>query len=117
MKHEANEQKALVQFLKLKKLLFTSTLGGVRLSIGQAVQLKSLGYSKGVPDILIFEPRGTYHGMAIELKRPKIKGKNKGILSPEQSEWIDSLNRKGYYACVCHGAEVAIEVINRYLNA
>ncbi len=116
MKHEANEQKVVVEYLRLRRLLFTATLGGVRLSIGQASQLKRQGYSKGVPDLLIFEPKGVYLGLFIELKRKKVKGQPKGKMSPEQEVWLSELSKRKYYACVCHGADEAIETIEKYME-
>lgn len=116
MKHEAIEQKAVVQYLKLRGVLFTATLGGLRLSIGQATQLKSSGYGRGVPDILIFEPRGEYHGLMIELKRTRVKGQNRGKISPEQRWWKEELNKRGYCAVICEGASEAINFIDTYLK-
>lgn len=116
MKHEQAEQCAFVAYLQARKLLFTATLGGIRLTIGQASQLKRQGYGKGVPDILIFEPRGPYHGLCIEMKRRNIPGQPKGRLSIEQEYWINELNKKGYYAAVCEGCYEAIDATQEYLN-
>ena len=50
------------------KPLYTATVGGVRLAIHTAKKMKAAGYSKGVPDMLIFEPRGMFLGSAPEVK-------------------------------------------------
>ena len=34
----------------------------------QRNKAKATGMKKGVPDLFIYEPRGEYHGLAIELK-------------------------------------------------
>lgn len=108
---EQSEQQILVEYLRLRKLLFTSTLGGVRLTIGQAVKIKRQGYSKGVPDVIIFEPSNGYHGLAIEMKKEK-----GGVTSQEQKEWIQGLNDRGYKAVVCKGAGQAIDEVIKYLK-
>ena len=106
---ECQEQQALADYLRAIGLLFTCSLAGVNLPMPTAMKLKRMGYSSGTPDVMIFEPNKTYKGLFIELKR--VKG---GTLSPEQEEWINELNKRGYFACRCNGAEVAIEVVNRY---
>jgi len=108
---EQSEQQILVDYLRLRKLLFTATLGGVRLTIGQAVKIKRQGYSNGVPDILIFEASNGYHGLAIEMKKEK-----GGAVRPEQKEWIQALNDRGYKAVVCKGAGQAIDEVIKYLK-
>jgi hypothetical protein len=66
---------------------------------------------KGFPDIFIYEPRGTFHGLAIEMKR--VKG---GKIEPEQIEWKEQLRNRGYASYICKGSEDAIKVIDEYFN-
>lgn len=81
--------------LMFLNVLYCANAGaGLKLSMGQAVKTKRMGYRKGFPDMQIFEPRGKYHGMFIELK----VGKNKA--SPEQIAWRDALLDRGYYAVI-----------------
>jgi hypothetical protein len=68
------------------------------------------GYVKGFPDLFVCEPRGKYHGLFIELKRPG------GKVSPEQIDWIKDLNRRGYYAIVCKGFDSARNTLDLYLS-
>jgi len=141
MNIEQQHQEAVVNYLKVRYpyVLFTIAPNGMKLPIGVAVKLKRMGYSKGTPDIMIFEPKTEiicspplndnqtissertfkiYHGLFIELKTPKIKeiGQKAGTLSPEQIQWIDVLNIKGYKAEVCYGSNEAIEIIDKYLS-
>jgi len=58
-----------------------------------AIRMKRAGYRKGVQDIFIFEPRGQYHGMAVEVKY-------KTKPTPEQLKWQESLTKRGYYAII-----------------
>ncbi len=64
---------------------------------------KELGVVRGVPDLFIVA-----HGrlMAVEMKR--VKG---SVTSPEQKEWVETLNSVGVPSKICKGAEEAIEFI------
>ena len=66
-------------------ILYCATMGGVRLTIGQARKCKAAGYRKGIPDLIIFTPSGGKVGLAIELKTLK------GRPSVEQKEWVADL--------------------------
>lgn len=90
--------------------LYTATVGGVRLAIHTAKKMKEAGYSKGVPDLLVFEPRGMYEGLAIEVKTPN------GRASPEQKEWIAKLNSRGWSAHITHGLDEALDVMSEYFD-
>ena len=90
--------------------LYTATVGGVRLAIHTAKKMKEAGYSKGVPDLLVFEPRGMYEGLAIEVKTPK------GRASTEQKEWITKLNARGWSAHITNGLDEALEVLSDYFD-
>jgi hypothetical protein len=76
----------------------------------QAIKMKRTGYVKGVPDLQIFEPRGEYHGLLLEIKTLK------GVASPEQKAWIELLNKRGYKAEICKGADQCIKIIDEYFN-
>ena len=105
-------QKAVVDFIKLQypKMLYCGSAGGVRTSMSQAKKMKATGYIKGFPDLFIYEPRGKYSGLAIELK---VKG---NYPSKEQKEWIERLKMRGYQAKVCTGFEECIQTIQNYLR-
>ena len=90
--------------------LYSATVGGVRLAIHTAKKMKEAGYSKGVPDMLVYEPRGMYAGLAIEVKTEK------GRASDEQKEWIRALNSKGWRAEICKGFEECADVICEYFD-
>jgi len=108
--HEMQVQ--IVNFLKSHPShpLFTATVGGVRLAAHTAMKMKAAGYSKGTPDLLIFEPRGGYHGLALEVKTEK------GRPSDEQKKWIIDLTERGYYAKITKGYNETVEVIKKYLD-
>ena len=83
--------------------------------------LKAEGKQKGYPDLIIDEPNRHFHGLRIELKRRRKQLKTKlstahTKISPEQQDWINRLNAKGYKAVVCYGADEAIDVIEEYME-
>jgi hypothetical protein len=91
------------------RFLFHVPNGGHR-SKATAGRLKAAGVKAGVPDLLLLVPRGSYHGMACELKIPG------GRLLPSQRAWLEALNRFGYYAVVAFGADEALEKFVAYLD-
>ena len=90
--------------------LYSATVGGVRLAIHTAKKMKEAGYSKGVPDMLVYEPRGMYAGLAIEVKTEK------GRASEEQKAWVRNLNDRGWRAEICKGFEECADVICEYFD-
>jgi hypothetical protein len=110
--NEQNLQEAVVTYLQLKYkgIRFCASAGGLRTSISQAAAMKRAGYVKGVPDLQIMEGRHNYFGLFIELKTKK------GKLSPHQKEWIEDLNKKGYFAKCCKGLDEALDLIDWYLD-
>ena len=75
--------------------------------------LKGLGCLRsGYPDIFLPVPKGDYHGLYIELKRSRSKGK----VSPDQQWWLQKLTAQGYLAVPAWGLEQAQDVILRYLE-
>lgn len=101
------------------ELLFAIPNGGSRHK-AEASKLRAMGVKRGVPDTLLPVPRGQWHGLFIELKRPAIKtvGKKKraGFVRPQQTEWLDKLRHQGYGCKVCIGWEDARDTIIAYLE-
>lgn len=108
---EASEQKAFVEWLRLKHVLFTASANGERRLPQDGRKLKLMGVSAGYPDITICEPRGCWHGCMLEFK--PLKG---GKLSALQEAWLDQLSERGYYARMVRGCTEAIEVTEYYLS-
>ena len=114
---ETQEQIALMMWCEFQKnvhpeldLIFHILNEGKR-SVRTGAELKRMGMKKGVPDICLPVPKGTYHGLWIELKADKTKRATK-----EQKEWLIKLTEQGYKAVVCYGADDAVTVIKEYLN-
>jgi len=103
-------------FLHSLGVLHCASAGGMRTSMRTAIKMKRAGYKKGFPDVFIYEPRGQFHGMAVELKLGSYP-------SAEQKEWQAELLKRGYYAVVVPGkfnyqeAQAFLELATkRYLN-
>jgi rhodanese-related sulfurtransferase len=90
-------------------VIFAVPNGGGR-SPMEATKLKEEGVRAGVPDLVIAEPRGVFHGLYIEMKRQK-----GGKVSKEQEAMHERLRNKGYAVAVCAGCSEAWEVFERYI--
>lgn len=125
---EDNEQKAILAWArwqkwadgKLADYLHHSPNGGKR-HITTATNFRAMGTKAGFPDLFLFIPHGGYHGLFIELKRPKGRTKDgktrqAGKVSELQQAMIDRLNAQGYKAVVAYGANGAIDEIKAYLG-
>ena len=117
---EHGEQSAVVAYIQTRypDVLFWATPNGGHLSgnIGkrsaQMNKLKSEGLLPGVSDLIIFEPRGGYSCLFIEMKRS-----NGGSGASENQMWfIREVEKRGAIGFVCNGADEAIPVIDDYLN-
>jgi len=113
---EAQEQTALFKWAEFNArvipeltLLFHIPNGGKR-DVITASRLKAQGVKSGVPDLFLPVPRGSYHGLFVEMK------KIGGTISDKQGEWIPALAAQGYKTVVCQGWVEAADMIKRYLN-
>ena len=112
MRHKEQDiQMNLVQYIRLRypDILFTISGAGLIRNKRTGGLMKKLGYSAGCPDIMIFEPRGDFKGLFIELKQEK------GHPTPEQRKWIEDLNKRGYLAQILYGFEQTKKFIDEYL--
>lgn len=109
---ETNIQVAIVNYIKWKypHVLFTIAPSGMKLPGYVGAMLKAMGYRAGTPDLLIFEPRGTYHGLLLEVKTEE------GKLTKPQVEFMDKADQKGYKTYCCYGYNAAIDAFEMYLN-
>jgi hypothetical protein len=110
---EAQEQEEFAKWCDAKGLLWAHIPNERKATVRVMAELERQGLKKGFPDNFIAEPRGKYHGLFVELKRAK---KSLSKKSPEQREWIKALNKKGYKAAFCYGAEEAKRVVLEYLE-
>jgi len=123
---ERTLHKAVCDYIRLNypHALFNSDLSGAtKLTLGQAVALKSLRSGRGFPDLTIYEPSktGKYSALFIELKQDgtNLYTKSGHHATPhikEQSEIIEQLNQRGYYADFGVGLDACIKIIEQYFN-
>ena len=108
---EDNFQQSVARYLDSLGVLWCHPPNGGFRNYKTGAILKSQGVKPGIPDILIFEPRGNYHGLMIELK----VGTNK--TSDYQNKWIASLKTRNYKVFVSYSLDEVIDIVQDYLNA
>ena len=101
-------------------VLFNTDSSGIKLTIGQAKKLKALRSCNGFPDIAIYESRGGYNGLFIELKREtpykKYGAIKKSEHLKEQLEMQNKLMCRGYFAQFCWNFDMTKRLIDNYLK-
>ncbi len=105
-------QSEIVKYIRYKypKALFCASLGGIFTTPAGARKAIRTGYRKGQPDLFIYEPKGIYHGLAIEIKTIK------GRATKEQEQWITDLQNRGWRAEICKGLPAILDLIDTYMN-
>lgn len=119
---ESQEQRALVKWLSLHPLLHRfyckNTNEGKRTKI-QGYNLKLLGLRPGLPDLFIYYPTKTYHGLWLDTKRAKkyTPSEMKQASWVAQLEFFDIVKSVGYEAKFCYGWEDGKQIIEHYLRS
>lgn len=108
--NENQEQNAVVEWLRLKKILHFGIPNGIPSNPITGKRFKNMGLSSGVPDLCVPIPNNAYHSLYIEMKP-----KRGGVVSPNQKLWLEALNSHGHLAVVCYGFDEAQKVIEDYL--
>lgn len=83
--------------------------GGARNS-GEAIKLKRMGVKRGISDLCLPIAHGRYHGLYIEMKY----GRN--VTTQEQREFLLDMKEADHLVAVCHDAQSAIDLIERYVT-
>ncbi len=117
---EHDEQAAVVDYLQIKypDVLFWANSNGAHLAGGarqrsaQMNKLKAEGFLPGVSDMTIFEPRGGWSAMFLEMK----KSDGGSGASDNQLWFLREVEKRGAFGVVCNGSANAIEVIDDYLS-
>ena len=116
--NEHAEQVNLIQWWSLQcrrfgiyeQLLFAIPNGGQR-NIITAKRMKDEGVRSGIPDLFLAVPRGNFHGLFIEMKKPQ-----GGVVSDNQKACMEMLSKNDYCVTVCRGFVDAQEAIKGYLS-
>jgi hypothetical protein len=115
--NESQLQMMIARWLDVRDIFYTASLGGVNLGPVVGALRKRLGCKAGVPDIIMFKPRGKYCGMTLEVK---IKG---GTVTPEQREFQYKARERNYHSVIMPtnldfnaAYDWAIRELEAYLN-
>jgi hypothetical protein len=102
------------------KLIFNTDASGIRLTIGQATQMKKLRSSNGFPDIVIYEGNTQSNALFLEVKKETPYKKDGSLKSnehlQEQNLMHTKLKEKGFQSCFVWSLDMAIKTIKNYLN-
>lgn len=119
-------QKQVCQYLRLQYpsvLFMTDTIAAVKLTIPQSLRNKSVQKTDfKCPDLIIFEKRGSFGGLFLELKveRPfKKDGQIKASQNDHlllQYKTLQNLKGKGYFAEFAWTFEMCKDYIDKYLK-
>ena len=101
---------ACARYLDLMGWLWCHVGNERKTSPRAGARLKKKGVKSGVPDILIFEPKGRYNGIAIELKT----GNNK--MTSNQLKWLEKLVEKDWYVGVCYSFDEFKGLVDVYFK-
>lgn len=107
---ESTIQRDIVKYLRKERpeILFTSTVGGVNVRPYERRKMLDQGYSKGVPDMLIFLKEKVW---GVEVKRPRTFR-----ITAEQIQWEKDLTERGHLHSYVHSLEdfkTHLEIIQR----
>lgn len=125
MNHKEYElQRAICNYLDLQYpdvMYLSDTIASVRLTFPQQVRNKAIQKDNfKCPDLLIFEPKGKYSGLFIELKTKSPYKQNGELLKSDhlkgQDRTLKILAKKGYHTGFAWGFEGVKQVIDEYLN-
>lgn len=107
---EDDMQKSVAIFLNTLNILWFHPPNGGKRNVREAAKFKAMGTKPGVPDVVILEPKGEWHGLFIELK---VKG---GRLSDYQKDWLNALKMRNYKTAVCFSLDDVFEAVENYLK-
>jgi len=112
--NEADLQMRVVHYLRTfyYDLLFHANLGELQDSSQKRIMSKNMGFTKGVPDLIIYEHNTIFNGLTIEFKTPK----GTGIVSQCQTDVNIQLSNRGYLPIISDDYDQIILEINHYLS-
>ena len=107
---EDNLQMASAQYFDYLGILWCHVANERKATKKQGVRLKKKGVKPGVPDCFVFEPRGPYKGLVIELKIKPNK------LTAHQKKWLSDLQNRGWAGSVAYSFDQVKTIIDNYLK-
>jgi len=120
---EYDLQRQIVNYLwfKYPDLLCHSDLVGINLPQRIRGMYSALNPRRGHPDLMIYEQRFIFCGLALELKAEceKLHKKDGSFVSEhvkEQADYLDKLEQRGWKTAFAVGFDEAIVIIEQYLK-
>ena len=112
---ERQMQKAVVEYIdkcypNIGPLCFHVPLELLRREEHTAGMFHALGARAGVADIVMLIPRGTYHGLLVELKVPPRRP------TDSQVNFLELARAQGYAACWTDSVNTVLKLIDVYLT-
>ena len=107
---ETTEQIRVVEYCEKLGLPVFHIPNGFKASKGYRFTLYRMGLRSGVPDLFIPVPKGSKHGLFIEMKR-----RSGSRTTDKQKEWQKRLNAQGYVSVICKGYIEALDAITDYM--
>lgn len=111
---ESNIQKACVKwfrysYAKYNGVFFSVPNGGNR-DVVTGSSLKDEGVLAGVADLILLVSNDAYHGLCVEMKKPK------GTQQETQKVFQRAVENQGYKYVLCYSIDDFIREIKEYLN-
>lgn len=107
---EDDLQMAVAKYLDSLKVLWVHVGNERKTSFQAGARLKAKGVKSGVPDVLIFDHKNNYSGLAIELKiKPNKPTQN-------QLAWLKRLKNVNWQTAIAYDFNEAKEIIDEYLK-
>jgi hypothetical protein len=82
----------------------------------RARMLALAGVETGVVDVFLMVPRGKWHGMYVEFKKPGVRNHKNGGCTDEQVEFLAYATANGYHCVVCYSWEEGRDAVVKYLK-
>ena len=98
-----------LQYPEYAGLLYAIPNGGKRNAVTGAI-LKAEGALAGVADIFLSVPNRFYHGLYIEMKKPK------GRQQESQKLFQQAVESQGYKYSLCYSLDEFMELVKMYLK-
>lgn len=124
MRKEDRLQKMIAQYMSMQypRAIFNSDMSGLKLTMGQAVKAKQIRSDHAFPDFVVYEVRGRYSALFIELKNElsDVYLVNGVTLKAskhihKQAATLQALRDKGYFAEFGFGFDHCKEIIDQYM--
>jgi prophage antirepressor-like protein len=112
--NELNLHEKVVDYIRkyFADVIFNASLGELQDTSEKRINSYKMGYTSGMPDLMIYEHNQHNNGLCIEIKTPK----GTGILSEKQKEVNNQLSDRGFKTYISDNYDDIIIIINEYLS-